>query len=238
VGEADVQVQERPAGVPERAAARFEPPWAGERLRQRRLALDVSVRELARRLALSPSLISQIERGKASPSVATLYAWTTELGLSMDALFSQREEAPAPRRRTTGSVFAEVLSQGREATPRDERDPVVHPQERDAIRLASGVRWERLNPASDPDVDHLYVVYQPGGASCEPDALMRHPGHEYGYLISGTLEVTLGFETHALEAGDAISFSSTVPHRLACVGGEPVHAIWCVVGRRGAVPAI
>jgi len=235
-----VEVEDPPAGgVPARAAARFEPPSAGERLRRRRLDLKVSVRELARRLALSPSLISQIERGKASPSVATLYAWTSELGLSMDALFSQSGDAPAFARRPTGSVFAEVLSQGPPGAgpARGEHNPVVHPADRDAIRLASGVRWERLNPASDPDVDHLYVVYQPGGASCEPDALIRHPGHEYGYVISGTLEVTLGFQSHALEAGDAISFSSTVPHRLACVGGEPVHALWCVIGRRGAAPA-
>ena len=73
---------------PERASL----PEVGERIRARRQSLDMSVRELARRLTLSPSLISQIERGKATPSVATLYAITTELKMSLDELFS--EQAP------------------------------------------------------------------------------------------------------------------------------------------------
>src|SRR3954468_16667306 len=84
---------------PERAAT---PPEVGERLRERRGELKLSVRELARRLQLSPSLISQIERGKASPSVGTLYALTNELDLSMDALFSESSNGqpePGSRKR-------------------------------------------------------------------------------------------------------------------------------------------
>jgi quercetin dioxygenase-like cupin family protein len=62
---------------------------------------------------------------------------------------------------------------------------------------------------------------------------MRHPGHAYGYVLSGSLEVTLGFDTHVLGPDDAISFDSTMPHRLATIGDEPVHAIWFAVGRQG-----
>ena len=68
--------------------ARAVPPTVSARIRERRVALGMSVRQLARQLSLSPSLISQIERGKAMPSVGTLYAITTELKLSMDQLFS------------------------------------------------------------------------------------------------------------------------------------------------------
>src|SRR5947209_16535176 len=82
---------------PERAAL----PEVGEQIRDRRQSLGMSVRELARRLTLSPSLISQIERGKATPSVATLYAITTELKMSRDELFSEQPEriaaSPAAR---------------------------------------------------------------------------------------------------------------------------------------------
>ena len=226
-----------------------EPPSGGERaglpavgshIRDRRQSLELSVRELARRIGLSASLISQIERGKATPSVATLYAITNELGLSLDELFSEGAAASSP---TAVGAFADaaaglrqldVQSRGNGAGPDEEpTGPVVRPSQRKAIQLHSGVRWELLTPSSDPNIDFLFVDYEPGGASCDAGVLMRHAGREYGYVLSGTLEVTVEFETHRLGPGDSICFDSTTPHRLATVGEEPVHAIWFVVGRSG-----
>jgi mannose-6-phosphate isomerase-like protein (cupin superfamily) len=77
------------------------------------------------------------------------------------------------------------------------------------------------------------VTYEVGGASSH-DGFQRHQGHEWGYVIDGTLEVHIGFEVIVLRPGDAVSFDSTVPHRLANNGSEPVHAIWFVSGRTPA----
>jgi quercetin dioxygenase-like cupin family protein len=60
---------------------------------------------------------------------------------------------------------------------------------------------------------------------------MRHPGREYGHVLSGRLGVQLGFERHELGPGDSIAFESSRPHRLENAGAEPVEAIWFVVGR-------
>jgi transcriptional regulator with XRE-family HTH domain/quercetin dioxygenase-like cupin family protein len=235
---------------PPDAAERGALPELGERIRAARSAEGLSVRELARRLAVSPSLISQIERGKATPSVATLYAITTELKLSLDELFSGAHtgasaSAPAPdvviERAAAQAPDAPDVASGLKlldaartgAAPADGR--LVGPADRTVIQLGSGVRWERLTPSSDPEVDFLYVVYEPGGASCEPGALMRHAGREYGHVLSGTLEVTVGFDDHQLGPGDSISFESTMPHRLATVGDEPVEALWFVMGRSGEI---
>jgi len=229
------------ADPPERAAL----PEVGERIRDRRQSLNMSVRELARRLTLSPSLISQIERGKATPSVATLYAITTELKLSLDELFSEQparvpagraaeESAVRPANAVDGLRLLDTQLRGDgDAGVSMSRGPVVTPDERKVIQLDSGVRWERLTQSADPNVDFLFVVYEPGGASCEAAHLMRHSGREYGHVLSGTLQVTVGFEDHVLGPGDSISFDSTTPHRLATVGDEPVEAIWFVVGRSG-----
>jgi Predicted transcriptional regulators len=59
----------------------------GERLREARLRKGMSVRGLARAVDVSASLISQIETGKSSPSVSTLYAITTALGISIEDVF-------------------------------------------------------------------------------------------------------------------------------------------------------
>jgi transcriptional regulator with XRE-family HTH domain len=177
---------------------------------------------LARRVDVSASLISQIELGKATPSVGTLYAIVTELGMSLDKLFFD------------AAGGGETSAQGDFShPPAHDMEPVVRRADRKAIQLESGVRWERLTPATEHDVDFLYVRYDVGGASCRPDSLMRHAGKEYGHVLEGRLGVTVGFETYELDPGDAISFSSDLPHRLFNAGDLLVEAIWFVLGRRG-----
>jgi transcriptional regulator with XRE-family HTH domain len=208
------------------------PSEVGDRLRTRRKEIGLSVRELARRVSVSASLISQVENGKATPSVGTLYAIVTEMGLSLDALFAEEGNGEVPARSLATRRGDGATGTGAHPPARI-LDPVVAPADRKEIGLASGVRWQRLTRSADPNVDFLYVIYEPGSASCAEDMLMRHAGQEYGYVISGRLKVTIGFDDHDMGAGDSISFASTEPHRLAAIGDEPVHAIWTVVGRLG-----
>ena len=70
-----------------------------------------------------------------------------------------------------------------------------------SIRLASGVVWERLTTASIPNVDFLYVTYEVGGASSPEHEFQRHAGQEWGYVLSGTLGVTIGFDDVRPRAG-------------------------------------
>jgi quercetin dioxygenase-like cupin family protein len=65
-----------------------------------------------------------------------------------------------------------------------------------------------------------------GGSSNSDGSLIRHIGTEYWYVIAGCLDVTLGFETYRLSAGDSISFNSSTPHRLSNAGNSEVEAIW------------
>jgi transcriptional regulator with XRE-family HTH domain len=190
----------------------------GQRLRSERERRGLSLRELARRLEISPSALSQIETGRSRPSVGTLYAIVSELDLSLDELFGAQRPA------TSASRAAEAEEGG--ATLVQRRDT------RKGIDLESGVRWERLTPTAEPDADFLYVVYEVGGASSREGTHMRHMGREYGVVLSGRLRVTIGFdEEHELGPGDSIAFESSRPHRLENAGDEPVEAIWFVVGR-------
>jgi transcriptional regulator with XRE-family HTH domain/quercetin dioxygenase-like cupin family protein len=201
-------------------------PEMGERLREARRARNLSLRTLAERLGVSPSLISQIETGRANPSVSTLYAIAAELDVSLDELlFNDRR--PAEPAEPAAPPRTEMLSGGTMVPA----PPVQRATDRHTIRLASGVNWDRLTTMSEPGVEFLHVTYEVGGASSPPDAFQRHPGHEWGYVLSGRLQVRIGFEEYVLEPGDAISINSSIPHRLATLGDEPVHAIWFVLGR-------
>jgi transcriptional regulator with XRE-family HTH domain len=195
----------------------------GARLREERERASISQRELARRLGVSPSLISQVESGQSKPSVSTLYAIVTELGVSLDDVFQVHRHEHVAVAASAGAVAAAEPDAG----------PVVHPTERHVIELDSGVTWERLTSHEHEDVDFLHVIYEVGGSSAPDDRLMRHSGREYGFVISGSLGVQLGFELHELEPGDSIAFDSTIPHRLWNIGRVPVHGVWFVVGREG-----
>jgi transcriptional regulator with XRE-family HTH domain len=217
-----------PHGVPGDAQA------LGARLREERERLGVSLRELARRLGVSPSLVSQIETGKTQPSVRTLYAMVTELGVSLDDVFapsvngSDGHSLPSSPRTSRRKVSGPA---GAGAAPAEGRGLVQRAAERRVIGLGSRVHWERLTTWNDRDVDFLYTIYGAGGSSSPDGSLMRHNGREFGIVLAGRLGVTVGFEEHVLEPGDSIAFDSSIPHRLHNDGAEVVTAIWMVLGR-------
>lgn len=208
------------------------PVVIGARLRAERKQRGLTVRELARRLEVSPSLVSQIETGKARPSVKTLYAVVTELGISLDELLAPSGTITAPIPPPT-QVSAALLLGIAEEAGNGRSELLQTASARRAIELESGVRWERLTTTDDPEIDFLYAIYAVGGASSPTGKLIRHSGREYGVVLSGRLGVTVAFEEFTLGPGDSISFDSTTPHRLHNDGDEEVHAIWVVHGRRG-----
>lgn len=189
----------------------------GARLREGRERKGFTVRGLARYVGVSPSLVSQIERGRVMPSVGTLYTIANQLELVVDDLFRDANAPRAERAKMSG----------------DASNPVQKAQNRKMIRLAEGVRWERLTPLPDPEVEFLYVVYEVGAASCGEDSLIRHGGTEYAYMMSGRLGLKIGFEEFELEPGDSITFDAQVPHRLWTIGRKPAEAIWVVYNRHG-----
>ena len=206
----------------------------GPRLRAIRRARGLSLRELARRLALSPSSISQIETGKMQPSVRTLYAFVSEFGVTVDeVLFDQ---APAKGSSAVAELSPTAAAAAAAAAAAGPGLAVQRADGRPAISLNSGVRWERLMFWADEECEFMEATYEPGGASGPADALVRHSGHEFGHVLSGTLRVVVGFDEFVLGPGDSITFPSSTPHRLGNDGTETVRAIWVVRGRRGTNP--
>ena len=225
----------------------------GPRLRLVRGSRRLSVRELARRVGCSASLISQIERGVSVPSVGVLYSLATELGSSLDYLLfgsGAGLAAGAP----AADAGLPAVDAGLPAA--DAGLPAVAPEpsaasgvpeaagvsgsapaaaivqrgcDRRIIDLASGVRWERLTPQSEAMTDFLEVIYSPGGHSTDERRPLRHDGREYGLIISGTLQANVGFESYELGPGDSIAFDSSAPHEYLNKTGDYVHAIWVVV---------
>ena len=225
-------------------AADFDPGTGlGPRLREVRVTHELSVRELARRVGCSASLISQIERGVSVPSVGVLYSLATELGSSLDYLLFGSGAGPgagagaglgagagrgpgAGRGAGGGAAPAAAPRPGEVSPPL----PIVQRGDsRKIIDLASGVRWERLTPGPDAMTDFLEVIYSPGGHSTDERRPLRHDGREYLLVISGTLTANVGFESYELGPGDSIAFDASTPHEYLNKTGDFVHAISVVV---------
>jgi transcriptional regulator with XRE-family HTH domain len=208
----------------------------GARLRDERQKAGMSLRELARRLGVSPSFVSQIENGKASPSVATLYSIAQVLGTSIDSLFGHEATAEAAPASSGGGPAVTVVSRSALGSPADgfpsgrarSRLSVTRPGDRPRLVMDSEVVWEQLAGNTGRDLDFIEIIYPPHASSTTDQRMLQHAGFEYGYVLAGELEVTVGFETVRLAAGDSIGFDSAVPHLIRNVTDVPARGIWVV----------
>lgn len=205
-----------------------DPADIGRQIAALRRGRGMKMVDLSRAAGISPSMISQIERGHALPSVSTLYAIAEALGVTVhdlfaaeghrampasDSVITQPDEGPAVE---AGTTVLEQLTRHRmnfDWTGPGSIGPVVRGGERQFCELAGGVRWERLTPADLPDIDILATEYRPGAASSEH--LYRHHGQEMHLVTEGRLVIELAFQRYELEAGDSITFDSTEPHRYS-----------------------
>ncbi|WP_028924315.1 helix-turn-helix domain-containing protein [Pseudonocardia acaciae] len=185
----------------------------GSRLRAERQRHGLSLRELAERVGVSASMLSQVETGRSQASVSTLYSLVSELGISLDDLFAlgpgraEVDFGPVPPRRS---------------------EPVFKAKDRARIELETGVVWERLANV-DPDVlQFMQVTYPPGGRSSRSGRYSQHAGLDCGYVLAGRLTLHLGFDTHVLEPGDVTLFDAAEPHLLENTGTEDARAIWFI----------
>lgn len=170
----------------------------GLRLRHARLGRGLLLRELAALAGCSESMLSKVENDRVVPSLSVLRRVTEVLDLTIGELFSRTHDV--------GRIVYRV----------GER-PVVAI---DPLRSGSGILMERLIPhAPEHMLQGSIHIVEPGGGS---DGMITHDGEEVGYVIEGTLELTVGDEVFALETGDSFVFRSETPHGYRNTG--PVRA--------------
>lgn len=180
----------------------------GESVRLLRQRLSLSIQEVARRTGLSTGMISQLERGLATPSLRSLRQLSLALDVPMAFFFDDRPAGAA-------SPY------------------IVRRAQRRLLRLtASGVLKEALAPAGDGAMELFELTLTPGGSSGSD--FVRHEGEKAGYVLSGRLRLWLEHEAHLLEAGDTFRFPSLVPHMFDNPGEEPTRLVWITCQARDA----
>lgn len=213
----------------------------GEKLRAIRQQRRISLRELAEKASISASMLSQVETGKAYPSVRSIYNIAAALGLPVDYFFPDQENSdPPPPASESIEAGDMTASEMREAVMSQVTDSelseslpemlamvqVLHAMARPTIQLKGGVTWARLTTAAESNIEFLEITYACGASSGE--YLSHHEGREFGLILEGELVVQLGFNQVTLQAGDTIVFDSMTPHRLMNTSTQPVRAVWVV----------
>ncbi len=168
----------------------------GDHLREVRTRQGFSVRALAARAGCSPSFISQVEHGRASPSISSLERLVQALGMTLGDFF----------RTNTPPVVVRS----------HERTALAHARSRAQIEALAPVG---VGAALEP----LLITLEPGGQS---DSQPYAPGgDEFAFVCEGDVQLTVGEMVHRLTRGDAATFSGEGPPRWENVGREPARIV-------------
>jgi transcriptional regulator with XRE-family HTH domain len=170
----------------------------GVRIREVRLARDMTLQALADACGLSPSMLSLVERGKSSPSIGSLIVIANALGVQMSDF-----------------IVDQVV---------DDDKLVVRPSEHRAIETAAHVVRRLIKEDRVRGISIALNEYAPNtGATEKP---IKHDGFEYGFVLDGKLTVEVDGTLHVVEAGDLISYNSRRPHRIWNHGKGHVRTLW------------
>jgi transcriptional regulator with XRE-family HTH domain len=172
----------------------------GARIRSLRIARGSTLRELASGAGVTESFLSQVERGVASPSIASVQRIARALDHSIAQLF------------TDGAPVGRVVRA-------DARRRVAYP--------GLGAVDEFLTRSADGRLQAILSTIDPGGGTGD-EAYTHDSDEEVLIVLAGRLELWVGSEHYRLETGDAITYPSRVPHRNANPGPGTARILFCM----------
>lgn len=178
----------------------------GRRVKLERLAKGMTLKQVADGSGMSPTHISEIERGRTSPTVGALLRIAHALGKPA-TYFVEEEELPTVSVVRRHERTHHVIKEG-------ERDLA------DVNFLTAGIPAGRLRVV---ELDEL---------AAGPVETRPHEGEEVLLVISGGVRVTVGDTAYDLSEGDCIHFRATLPHSIEKVGEGPTKALW-ITGSEG-----
>jgi quercetin dioxygenase-like cupin family protein/DNA-binding XRE family transcriptional regulator len=189
-----------------RAARALSPSAPGDslgiRLKHARMVRQMTLKALAEQAGCSESLLSKVEGGHATPSLATLHRIALALSTNIATLVSGPDVNTSPVQRA------------------NERPTIAFP----TARKRGSIKLERvIVPGPGQLLQGDIHVIEPRASS---DEQISHAGEELGYVIEGELELTLGDVRYALQPGDSFYFPSTVPHSYRNPGKRVTRVLW------------
>ena len=170
----------------------------GKKIKRLRLQRGLTQEELADRCELSKGFISLLERDLTSPSIATLMDILESLGSDLRTFFSETGEEKL--------VFGE--------------NDIFVKEDPEGIR--GSIRW-LVPSAQKNDMEPILLELGTGGETAEDDP---HEGEEFGYVLSGCVQVVVGMRVVRARKGESFYYHPTDKHKLVNPGKIPARVIW------------
>ena len=174
-------------------------------LRAARQARGLSLQDLAAQSGVSVGMISQVERGRANPSMRLLTALRRALNISIQQMFGESPDAVRP--------------------PDGDPDFVRRAADRAVIDLGH-LHKELLTPANRQNLQIMLLTLGPGGHS--GGRALSYPAEKGGLLLSGELVLIVDGREATLRAGDSFAFDSALPHSLRNDGQTDAQLVWII----------
>ena len=171
----------------------------GRRINEIRKERGLTLKEVADRIHVTASFISQLEHGKANPSLSTLKGISDFFGVTMAALFESNAD-------------------------KADHHPVLRKGEREILVTATNSKFQLLSSGFDLNCEFIVNEWAPGASTGK--SKYTHEGVECGYVLNGKLRVELGDQIYLLSSGDSITFRSTMPHLLCNPTKRKTTAVW------------
>jgi len=177
-------------GTASRDDAESEHPL-GHRLRQRRVDLGLTLKQVADGAGLSVGFISQVERGITAPSLSSLVSICKILQTEIGTYLQQPRAESRFSRQGERQLYSLTGS-----LPTDKTAPISYE------RVSSNFPGRRM---------HSVLMNVPAGYRSET---ISHDGEEMLYVLSGELTTVVAGHHAILQAGDSEHFPSTSPHSV------------------------
>jgi transcriptional regulator with XRE-family HTH domain len=178
----------------------------GERIRALRAERELQQRQLAEKAGLAPSMVSQIESGRLSPSLNTVGKLAAALGVPIASLFDGQ---PAGRIQIT----------------RKKDYPVVSFE-------GASERWAVLGAGLfDGKIRAVVSTLGPRARGVKTEKVVIKPGQmKLFYVIDGKVALLYNGSRHLLESGDSALLDGGTPHGWENVGTRTARALWVILG--------
>lgn len=174
-----------PQKLPSIDATQQQIPSLGERLRRRRKLLGLTLQQVASGTGLSVGFLSQIERGKAYPSLVSLGSICSVLSMEISDFFKETLSVRSLQANTERMAFGLAADPG------------------------AAVTYERLTSSFPGHKLLCMISYEPPGYRSEPTS---HDGEEFYFVLAGAITVEVEGEVVVLEVGDSAHFPSILRH--------------------------
>lgn len=175
----------------------------GYRIKKRRESLGLQVKELSQQIGVTSSLISQIERGKAYPSIVTIKKIANTLRTTVGELIGENEDLDHHPLLTSGERrFVKENKKGTSSYLLSHHDPT-----------------KRIEP---------YLIHFKGHADSEDIMTSNYPGQEFCFVLKGSFQVTINEERYNIKEGDGFYFNSNKRHLFTNVNNKEAELLWII----------